>query len=75
MLFRSGPLLEQTGTGWAVPHDDVDAGARQLEKAYDTWASGQPLTQPHAQEVARLERRVAFAELFRGLDDLVATSA
>jgi len=72
---EANTLLRQTASGFAVQHDDVEAGARQLERLYDAWLTGQPLTHPDAQAVAKLERRVAFGGMFCVLDRLVASRA
>lgn len=63
-------LIAGTGTGSVAPHDDPAAGAAILGQLYDRWLAGLPLCVPDAQAVAQLERRVAFAKLFRVLDDL-----
>ena len=68
-------LLRQTASGFAVQHDDVEAGARQLEAIYDQWCTGKPLTHPDAHAVAQLERRVAFRGMFDILGRLAARAA
>ena len=72
---EAGSLLHETGTGQAAPHDDPAAGAAILAAIYDTWRRGEPLAQPDPQAVARLERRVAFADLFAALAGAVSTKA
>ncbi len=67
---ESHALLGDTQTGVAVPHDDPMAAAAQLERWYDAWRQGQPLTQPDGHAVELLERRVSYRKMFAALDDL-----
>lgn len=71
---ESWAMLRDTGCGIAVPHDDVQAGAAAIGDLYDRWRDGKPLTQPVAEAVELLQRKVAYQTLLSALDAVVNAS-
>lgn len=63
-------LLAATQTGWCAPFDDPGQGAALLAQLLQRWQADAPQTQPDAQAVEQLERRVEYAKILGALDRL-----
>ncbi|MGQ9628946.1 MAG: glycosyltransferase family 4 protein [bacterium] len=64
-------LVEESGTGFVVAHDDVEEIALKLRDAYSAWRAGELITTPRTDLISEYDRRNIAGRTARFFDEVI----